>query len=109
MVNTKVDWPQIYQTVCYQTKTVEVCDKCSGTSVGSYGPITPCGRRGRGPLTQIDDNTEEPCYGVEVDEEEVSIDLCHNCRILEELEAREHERQQGNDTDDEDMEEVYIP
>ncbi|KAF5001221.1 hypothetical protein FGRMN_1164 [Fusarium graminum] len=93
--------------MCYQTKTVEVCDKCTSISVGSYGSVIPCGRRGRGPLTQIDDNTEEPCYGVEVNEEEVSIDMCHNCRILEDLEARD--QQQNNDSDDEDMEEVYIP
>ncbi|KAG9495549.1 hypothetical protein J7337_013798 [Fusarium musae] len=95
--------------MCCQTKTVEVCGKCESTSIGSYGPVTPCGRRGRGPLTQIDDNTEDPCHGVEVDVEEVSIDFCHNCRILEELEARERKREQNNDSDDEEMEEVYIP
>jgi hypothetical protein len=55
-------------------------------------------------LTQIDDNTEEPCNGVELDEQEVSIDQCHNCRILAELEARDNA-----DSDEEEMEEVYIP
>ncbi|KAF5968854.1 hypothetical protein FCOIX_11197 [Fusarium coicis] len=95
--------------MCYQTKAVEVCDKYNSTSIGSYGPITPCGRRGRDPLTVINGNTEEPCHGVGVDEEEVSIDLCHNCRILEELEARERERQENEDIDDEDMEEVLFP
>ncbi|KAJ4137287.1 hypothetical protein NW768_002869 [Fusarium equiseti] len=98
-----------YFAMYYQTKTFEVCDRCGGTSVGSYGPVTPCGRRGRGPLTQIDDNTEEPCNGVEVNEEEASIDMCHNCHILEELEARDREREQNDESDDEDMEEVYIP
>jgi hypothetical protein len=96
--------------MCYQNKTVEVCDRCSSRStLVTYGPVTPCGRRGRGPLTQIDDtNTEEPCYGVEVYEEESSVDLCHNCRILEELKARERERQRDNNTEDEEWEDVYI-
>ncbi|EGU80608.1 hypothetical protein FOXB_08892 [Fusarium oxysporum f. sp. conglutinans Fo5176] len=64
----------------YQTETVQVCHRCTGTSAGSYGPITPYGR---GPLTQIGGNTEDSCYGVELNEEEASIGMCQNCRILE--------------------------
>ncbi|EXM14715.1 hypothetical protein FoTM2_013820 [Fusarium oxysporum f. sp. vasinfectum] len=86
----------------YHTKTVQVCDRCTGTSAGSYGPITPYGR---GPLTQIGGNTEDSCYGVELNEEEVSIGMCQNCRILE---AQEREWEQANDSDDEEMEGAYI-
>ncbi|EXA34729.1 hypothetical protein FOVG_14146 [Fusarium oxysporum f. sp. pisi HDV247] len=92
---------QRHRTMSYQTETVQVCHRCTGTSAGSYGPITPCGR---GPLMQIGGNTEDSCYGVEPDEEEVPIGMCQNCRILE---AREREWEQANDSDDEEMEGVY--
>jgi virulence-associated protein VagC len=56
-------------------------------------------------LTQIGGNTEDSCYGVELNEEEVSIGMCQNCRILE---AQEREWEQANDSDDEEMEGAYI-
>ncbi|EXL90747.1 hypothetical protein NOF04DRAFT_19501 [Fusarium oxysporum II5] len=57
-----------------------------------------------GPLTQIDGNTDDSCYGVELNEE-VSIGMCQNCHILE---TQEREWEQANDSDDEEMEGAHI-
>ncbi|KAF4946243.1 hypothetical protein FGADI_11320 [Fusarium gaditjirri] len=82
----------------YQTKTVQVCGRCTGASAGSDGPITPCGR---GPLTRIEGNMEQPRYGVELDGEEESISMCQICRILD---AQKGEFEPANDSEDEEME-----
>ena len=65
-------------------------------------------------MTEWDGNSDEMCDGIEVEEEEVSIGQCHNCRVLAEADEKNRlaalQRDRGkNDEDDDsddDLEEV---
>jgi hypothetical protein len=79
------------------------------------GAFDFCGKNVCGPLNEVNQNTDEVCDGVEVENEEEESGLCYNCRTMEELERRSAERraageeEEEEEEDDEDMEEVYAP
>jgi hypothetical protein len=102
--------------MCTQTRVTVLCSNSScGVTITSYtGALDACGKNVRGPLNEVDQNTDEVCDGVEIEEEEEEGGLCHNCSILERLERASAERhvaaeEEEDDEDDDDLEEVYIP
>ena len=94
--------------MCIQTRVTVICSHCAVVISRSAGAFESCGKNVRGPLNEVDQNTDEVCDGVEIEDVEEEGGLCHNCTIMDEAERRSAERHAAEE-EEEDMEEVPIP